>query len=675
MVKTRFIKEVQIPKRFWEPIKLPKRPFKVEGWDSETYPEGHKFQGRTFLLTHYDGFEEELFIVRSKEDIINWFFRPGNRSIHFFYNLRFDAESLLKWFGKGTFFKVLSNSAEPTEIAPGIFCKYITDKCLILAEKKEDGQLNNPMKIFDIAQFYDRRPLRDVASIVGMKKIDEDSIVDMKRYDADKEYQERYNRYAIIDAVICQKLAQRFYQMVQQIVPVKNFYSTASIGKQFVLGQGIDREINLPKKVVQWSLLNCSGARIECGKRGYFEKAYKIDIVSAYPSSEVKLVSMKNMDWSVVDDMHEDCIYGFYCVDTETYDEKFALLPDKENNPLSYPIGKRRNEFITKQELIALRKRGFKVKVHGGIEGYSENPVLPFDVISKIFDQRAEIKRQMKLLEDQGEKETDLYVELDLKQQVLKIIMNSIYGCFLQLTPNTKVVEWTEDLDLEDIAVFGIFDENMIELVKVWGNVKWLAGNMFNPIYGADILANTRVKLYETVYNNNLEENVVFFATDAIALDKRPTQIPFGKKLGDWDLDLDGKKMAVVGSGVYYYEKEKTLSDGSKKTVGVTTQRGYKKTIHNVEKCKYCSKGEQCKYFDFKNIREVQQKFEIKDRPLHAAMAIRQDRFEEINLFRPDEKTFNLNFDEKRVWDRKFKNANEIWSTQIDSKPLVKKVA
>lgn len=692
MVKTRAIKEIQFGKSFWKPSKAPTRYCDNTGWDTETYPDfthgkhckckrdvkcrdhdttgcaeccpkrkQHPLRGRTFLLSSYDGEDRTLTYIDSQRSLLTALFRPGNRSLHWWYNLEFDAEGILKWFGQNTFFSVLSESEKPIHLLDGIYAKYTPKKSLMLGELKEDGTFNNPMRNFDIAQFFDRQPLRKVAPIVGMKKIDEESLVDFERWQREQAYAQRYNEYATVDAVICQKLAQKFYTDVQQVVRCNTFFSTASIGKQFILSKAIDANCKLPELVYQWALLATSGARIETGKRGTFKHAWKIDLVSAYPSVTVTLPSVENMEWRKVDDYHNDAHYGFYCISTETYDEKFALLPLKDNEIITYPIGARKFEYVTMPELLALKKQGFKVRVHGGIEGHTDEPIYPFECIREIFDERAKCKKQMKKLKDAGLENTAEYAELDARQHVLKIIMNSIYGCFLQITPVTNCVPWSEQLDLEEIVVSSIFDEEMNELCKIWADIPYRAGQLFNPVYAAYILAKTRCTLYDTTYRYKLADDVIFFATDAVMLDNKPTRIPLSKELGGWDMDLDDEPTTVVGSGVYRYQK-----DGDVKTF----TRGYKKRKHVPTECRWCKNNLPCRAFDLDNITDLETKF-VAHKPVHAASAFRRNAFEDINSFKADERTLNINFDRKRQWHGRFKTHRDLFTKQIDSSPLV----
>jgi hypothetical protein len=679
-------------------MKQIKKMKQVEGWDTETYPEWihgkqcsckpngvckphntkdcaecckdrkeHKWKGRTFLLTHYDGNVREIFLIESKEDLLKAFLRPGNQSLHFFYNLRFDIESMLKWFGPGKFFKILSDSTEAIELTDGIFCKYVVNKCFILGEKTESGKMNNPMKCFDAAQFYDKQPLKKVAPIIGMEKVDEESVCNLSRYKRDLRYKINYDFYAMIDAEICQRLADRFYTNVNKIIPCHAFFSAASIAKQFVLGKRIDANHRLPHDVLQWALLTCSGARIETAKRGTFQ-AWKVDKVSAYPSKEIELPSVVHIEWKKVrnGDYHPDALYGFYCIDVKIYDRKFGLLPIKDQDPIAYPIGNLRNQFVTKPELEVLMKEGWKIKIHGGIEGFDEDPEYPFQCVKEIFDERVELKNRLSKLIKEQKSDIPEAVEADIRQLILKIIMNGLYGCFLQLTPNTQCIEWSDEIDIEDIIQSVVFDEEMISLCKIYAEGgKWKAGVMFQPVYGTDILAKVRCDLYNTVYDYGLEDNVLFFATDAIALDCPPTKIPKSKELGGWDVDLENRPLTILGSGVYYYTKEK---DG--KIIEIDVTRGFKKESHNILTCKDCKVG-KCTAFSIKNIKEVVQEFKTKPKPIHAASAIRQKRFDDINLFREQTKKLNLNFDQKRIWHDKFHSANDLWNKQIDSSPII----
>ena len=77
-------------------------------------------------------------------------------------------------------------------------------------------------------------------------------------------------------------------------------------------------------------------------------------------------------------------------------------------------------------------------------------------------------------------------------------------------------------------------------------------GNLFCPVIAAYITGFTRAQLYTFVKHHDLEEVVVAFATDSIAVTRQIPNLD-SKRLGEMKLDKQGDDAVFLSNGFYMF--------------------------------------------------------------------------------------------------------------------------
>jgi hypothetical protein len=172
--------------------------------------------------------------------------------------------------------------------------------------------------------------------------------------------------------------------------------------------------------------------------------------------------------------------------------------------------------------------------------------VKPFAILDTMFARRKDIVDNLK----DG--------EVNILEQVIKLILNSMYGKLAQSVGGV----------LAEVPIEG--DESETKQERAF------PPSTTNPYYAAAITAGTQRDMMEAACLD--PHNVVFFATDCLvttrALDIPKLYKGKGKApLGYWEQnDIDGG--LFVGAGIYSYWKEWINDKGELKRVAVNKQRG-----------------------------------------------------------------------------------------------------
>ncbi|CAJ35529.1 DNA-directed DNA polymerase B [Methanocella arvoryzae MRE50] len=134
------------------------------------------------------------------------------------------------------------------------------------------------------------------------------------------------------------------------------------------------------------------------------------------------------------------------------------------------------------------------------------------DLIKYLIIERDHIKKLMKSPEWEGKKDTEEYRELEISEQILKIIANSTsYGIFIQLNP--------EDADSEEVTIFcdQTFTAEVNKIEK--------PGPAFNPIMAVFLTAGSRLIL-ATAEALITRENGYFAYCDTDSIFISPEHVP-----------------------------------------------------------------------------------------------------------------------------------------------------
>ena len=190
-----------------------------------------------------------------------------------------------------------------------------------------------------------------------------------------------------------------------------------------------------------------------------------------------------------------------------------------------------------------------------------------------------------------------------MKYHTVKILLNSLYGKFIQL----------------------IYKDNTVK-----------AGSSWNPIYGAIITANVRVRISElqTKY-----KSIVAVHTDSLI---STTPLPYGKesKIGKIGYETEGNGV-IIGSGVYQIGEK-------------TRIRGFNSKV---------------KLLDVINTRKKKITFPTKRPWTWREVAFHNWSHGRINRFHVEPKQLTVDFDGKRIWIKDYKVFKELLQRRVESVP------
>lgn len=577
---------VEVPKYIWKKQKVYRKNAEICAFDTET------INGYCRLITDSYG---KFAFTKSFEDCADFIMdekHQGKRN--FFFNLRYDSQAILKYLPVS----VLDLLHQVNSVEYGAYDIRLVEKKFFSISKE-----HRTVRFFDISQFY-RKSLKVCAPLVGMKKLEFD-VTELTEKDFGNP---KMLTYCIEDSRIAQKLAERFVNLTSSVCPTKDFYSCASVSKKWLL---TNFDVKFPRhtKLLDFALKSYRGGRFETMQRGYFDKLYNYDIRSAYPT---EIAELEDCNGSVISDAeyHPDAAHSFLKCDVEIYNSLISPLGAKQKTLMIYPNGVFKDIYLTKREYELIDKLGFPIKVKEGMHliGSSGKPF--HDEIHRIFNLRNEYKQNG-----------------DDREYILKIILNSTYGCFIQLT-KTKEVSSEETDNYSRIGNEIVFFKN-----------KFKAGTLFNPIWAAEITANVRCKLFEDSFRK--ANNIIAYATDGI-LTTSELPLDIGYKLGEYEKCADSG--IVLGCGIYALQEKQRM-------------RGFSQNK--------CDLFELIKNNLDSNTINVNQ-----FRPRNLGECIKQNRVGDLNKFEQVNKQLNINFDTKRVWERPFTNCRDVMNSQIMSVPL-----
>lgn len=307
--------------------------------------------------------------------------------------------------------------------------------------------------------------------------------------------------YCIHDAILVERLMELIIKRFERIgVYVQKPYSVAYVSYQYFRSTcpyvTVKKYWDKHREVLDYAMQGYNGGKFEVTEKGtgYY---YEYDIVSAYPAEISNLV---DISWARVvqsSKYRKGAVYGFLRCHIKIPYGVFSPTVVPRGTVNTFPIGEY-ERVITKAEYEYLTSAGADVKILNAYWLHIDNRQYPY---------RRQIKRLVALKQLYKTKDDTLYYH------TVKILMNSLYGKFVQL-------------------------------IKQGEHYK--ASTCWNPIYGAVITAACRVKV--TVMQQ-LHPEIVAVHTDSIITAK---QLDIGRspELGEFAYDCEGEGI-ILGSGVY----------------------------------------------------------------------------------------------------------------------------
>jgi len=565
-----------------------KRQYINTGLDTETY------KGYTRLITDDKG---RYVLVESIEDILTFMTHSRFRNNwNWFYNIKFDFESIIKYLDIDDLYE-LYNTGKLTYSHWKI--KYLDKKYLSITHE------NHTHSFYDLNNFLESSLNQAASLYLNDSKMGN---VDAARLNTDINY---WNEnldiiiyYCIKDSKLTKQLADYFWQLMKNTLDFlpKSPFSKGALSQEYFLYNCFIPTINgIDRHILEAAYNSYSGGRFELIQRGFFDSIYTYDIKSAYPFQMSKLIDYNLGTWNKTKKFVEDAYSGFYKCKISFFHPVFSPFMQRLDNLNTYPIGTF-TQWLTQNELAFILKNfnDVEIKVLEGyyfIENYEK---FPF---------KEEILRLYDLKENAPNKEI---------RQVYKIVLNSLYGKFIQ-TIGQKV------------------------------------GKIFNPIYASEITANTRLMLLEAAIKQ--PDKIIGFSTDSIH-SQVSLNLDIGKELGKWELDFKGKGVIIM-SDIYSLWDNELNKDKAKKS----KFRGFR--ISKLDKDLY----------DILNSLDMNTEYNYSIfRPTHLGEVLthtKRHTIEDLNIWKQDNRTININGDTKRIWEKSFLHGKDVFLEKHTSIPIL----
>jgi hypothetical protein len=552
----------------------------IHALDTETW------QGNIILLADSDGDFIDTYKKGITIDTVIEFLTRSKyeTSWNFFWNLSYDSMVILKLLGKSVLSTYKRKRAFRFKYNEYSFF-YIPKKTLRISKGKHSWVF------YDIIQFYDFKAL-PVAYQENIATLPENYL---KTKSTRKQFSPNYYRknlseirsYCITD---CKLTMQLCVHWVKLFFEAFGFYPARWISSGYLAEKVIlNFDINIPffkdfpYDLQEFAFCSYFGGRFELIQRGFIGKAWLYDINSAYPYALANLPDITKGKWRHgLKKINSKALLGFFKIEATIPDSEYLpLFPFRRvtnnNDVIIFPSGNFVT-YVTLEELKLADPRHYKIL--DSWQYFDENPSYPFrEFIHKFYDERMRLKAEGNPL-----------------QLPIKIILNAIYG-------------------------------------KMGQKVNRRIGNLFNPIIFAYITGYTRAQLYRFVKENNLEKDVVAFATDSVCV-TRPIDVN-SSELGGFGFEKTADDVYYLQNGFYRFG-DKWKSRGLGK-LG-------KKEIENV--ATYEKDG------------KLYMKY-VMNRTKQLAMCIIQNKIEDIGNIREHEREINLNADNKRFWVERLNNIDE----------------
>lgn len=462
-------------------------------------------------------------------------------------------------------------------------------------------------------------------------------VFEMKRFfssftDA-KHYRETLIKYCIQDAVVCRELGHIIVEGVNGFVNTRNFNSSASISEYYFRSNGIGVP-KLAPSVFKEFMKPYYGGRFESMKKGYMKGVSIYDIKSAYPAAMANMpILSKTPIIKNSYSLHDEAVYGTYCINVDIPEDYYISPLQIRDSLLYFPNGKFRNYYVDKITLTKLLDDGFDVELIKSMEIFDNQaqPLL-YDLIMKLFN----------IKEDKSNPE--------VVRLAAKIILNSLYGKFIQLVDDAGLELVKTMLELDCVSPADLFNIANRYYKKVH-TMNFKTGKLFAPQYASYITAHTRNFLYSTAQKCGMK-NIIGFHTDSIML-KGDDLIKTGHKLGDWELESL--------KGVHPESLEKIETPVSNADLWFLKTGFYQVSKDGLLKLRARGIG--------KTDNLLQESFVVKRR-----MGLRQAvkrRFDDMNIISEQSIDNNMDSDAKRIWDNSITIDDVIEGKSIDSMPRI----
>lgn len=613
----RDIDKVEFNGREWrlhKPIKNVKSNLAL---DSETV------DGKPFLMASSNLKGTNYIFSDNVDDYLN--FLTNKRFVqsnNFWYNVDFDIGGIVKMLPTDTIIELINNGSTTYN---GFKLKYIIGK-MFKVSKNGNGSTH-----YDLAQYYNKTPLKILAGKTQYNKVEVDDIanIDLKRIDNDPDYKKLIIDRCVIDARITKELADLFTDKVNAVVKNNRYYSVASISRAYFL-TNLTKKLKLPsKRIMDYGLKTFHGALIDALKLGTFKNAFNIDIGSAYPSIMANLYSCSGI-WTSKPEYIPDTAYSFYKAEVNFYDDNISPLWFTHKNKDYHPNGAIETH-LTQFEYEFLIKKGFNVNILAASHLLkSKNHDQPFyNLINDLYSKRMDAKDNE-----------------DPIQLIYKLILNAAYGC--TINDVEKIIQCTlNEWEADGSNCWHTYDINDQTIYYLVHNV---STSMYNPVFASYITSGCRMEVINKLWK--YRDKVISINTDGAFLSSK-IPIHTSKELGKWTAQTYDE-VKVMGNGRYFiYNSDGTLNVKKSAFRGL---RAAKKNMPVIDKQMVDNPKGLGVSFGY-------------ERPLKVKECVKNGNIRDINIWKP--KTTNISFIlDRRVWNGEIRANIDLLDNQIDSRPF-----
>lgn len=500
--------------------------------------------------------------------------RKYEQAQNFFYNLHYDAECILK-LDKG----VADDIASGIESVYGEYTiSYIPKKLLTIKKGK-----HHKFYYTDIAQFYRTSLANAAKTFLGLDahefKGDRARLFELHSI-------EDISKYCMHDAQLTKQLGELFLSKLRGLgLHPKFCISSGNLSQIYVLqNASVPHTFDIPKEVLFLYHQAYRGGWFDCYKRGSFN-ASQYDISSAYPHVLHDLPDLRQGKW--VNGFDDAATLGVLRVKIRCEKTNLHALGVYNTHGVTYAnFDKESFYYLTKSEFDVLRHYYTFDIDNAWCFKADDNAGFPYrEAINTLYSFKQHAKSDAQ------------------QYRVAKEIINSLYG---------KTCEKIKTND-------GFY--------KV--------GKLFNPVYAAEITAQTRMKIFKDFYSHR--EHIIAVHTDSVISDK-PLPVALGEGLGAWERKNENENLVILRNGVYQFEGKEITARGFKGVTSLFDLFDSKKSYINL---RYT-------------------------RPQHLKECLVQDRFEDIGSFKDVDYDLSLN-DHKRMWDSKIQSFEDLLYKQSES--------
>lgn len=483
----------------WDRLQY-KRPFlkderpkisRLCGIDSEAYTDGKPFM---FCTSWGD--------VITPPRLIDTLFSPKYKNTNFLvWNLKYDSGAFLHFIpDKQLQYLWKNHELSLTYKDLSYSLRYIPHKLLRI--RRGDHLLS----FWDISQFYKSSLDSAAKTYLGKSKRD----ITTKNFS--RKYVRRFwksiTEYCLQDAKLTEELGVYFVNKLEEFgITATSLYSCASISFKYFC-----EHTNIVTSWQYWKydqdLLKMAtdayeGGKFEVTSRGTFY-GYEFDITSAYPYEIANLIDITDAEIVHNKKYEKNATYGF--IQAQINNENGLYLPCgvKRGHLRIYPAGEY-TLTITKEEYDYLTTLNIPLKIKKAVWLFTTKKKYPY---------RKTIQTLFKIKDAYKNKDKMLY-------NASKIIMNSFYG---------KCVQCIEQPDKTI-----------------------LAGAGWNPIYGAIITANTRIKVSKI--QNLMKDKCLAVHTDSVITTEPIPDRFLRPGLGNFEYVTEGTGY-IIACGMYQIGKQ-----------------------------------------------------------------------------------------------------------------------